>query len=146
MSHSVTDTPCIGVCSTIYGDMVCRGCKRFYDEIIDWNSFGDSEKLAVLARLNQLYETIVSQYLTVVDTALLEQKCQRFNIRIRSEFTAYSWAYQLLREGAEKIQDITKYGIELKLTHANLKALYREMDNKLFATASQQQQALAAVD
>ena len=146
MSHSATDTPCIGVCSTIYGDMVCRGCKRFYDEIIDWNSFGDAEKLAVLARLNQLYESIVSHYLTVLDAALLQQKCQRFNIRIRPEFTAYSWAYQLLRAGAEKIQGINTYGIELKQTHTNLKAHYREIDNKLFTAASQQQQSLTTID
>ncbi|MEC9132488.1 MAG: DUF1289 domain-containing protein, partial [Pseudomonadota bacterium] len=21
-------TPCVGICSTTYGDLVCRGCKR----------------------------------------------------------------------------------------------------------------------
>ena len=26
-------TPCIGVCSTTYGDDICRGCRRFRHEI-----------------------------------------------------------------------------------------------------------------
>jgi predicted Fe-S protein YdhL (DUF1289 family) len=141
----LTDTPCIGVCSTIYGDMVCRGCKRFYDEIIDWNSYSDEEKLTVLSRLNQLYETTLSQFLIVVDATLLQRRCQRFNVKIRAEFTPYFWAYQLLREGAEKIQDICKYGIMLKQRHTDLKALYRQIDDQLFAAAIQQQ-ALATVD
>lgn len=141
----LTDTPCIGVCSTIYGDMVCRGCKRFYDEIIDWNSYSDEEKLTVLSRLNQLYETTLSQFLIVVDATLLQRRCQRFNVKIRAEFTPYFWAYQLLREGAEKIQDICKYGIMLKQRHTDLKALYRQIDDQLLAAAIQQQ-ALATVD
>lgn len=139
MSHSITDTPCIGVCSTIYGDMVCRGCKRFYDEIIDWNGLSDEEKLVVLSRLNRLYEDTLSQYLTIVDAVLLQQKCQRFNVKIRPEFSPYSWAYLLLREGAEKIRDISKYGITLKQEGHSLKALYQHIDDQLFATATQQQ-------
>lgn len=32
-------TPCIGICSTTsLGDRVCRGCKRYAAEVIDWNS------------------------------------------------------------------------------------------------------------
>ena len=37
-------TPCIGVCSTVFGDDVCRGCKRFQHEVIQWNSYSDPEK------------------------------------------------------------------------------------------------------
>ena len=29
-----TRTPCVGICSTTYGDDVCRGCKRFSFEVI----------------------------------------------------------------------------------------------------------------
>ncbi|HBZ99754.1 MAG TPA: DUF1289 domain-containing protein, partial [Pseudomonas sp.] len=28
MSSQRIKTPCIGLCSTVYGDVVCRGCKR----------------------------------------------------------------------------------------------------------------------
>ncbi|MEM9624509.1 MAG: DUF1289 domain-containing protein, partial [Pseudomonadota bacterium] len=32
-------TPCVGICSTTYGDLVCRGCKRFAHEIVQWNAY-----------------------------------------------------------------------------------------------------------
>ncbi len=28
-------TPCVGMCSTTYGDLVCRGCRRFSHEIVN---------------------------------------------------------------------------------------------------------------
>ena len=44
MLHSPVKTPCIGVCSTGIGDSVCRGCKRFSHEVIDWNSYSQEQK------------------------------------------------------------------------------------------------------
>ncbi|MEL0305883.1 MAG: DUF1289 domain-containing protein, partial [Halieaceae bacterium] len=47
MSHLVPiRTPCIGVCSTGVGDVVCRGCKRFAHEVIDWNGYSPEQKQA----------------------------------------------------------------------------------------------------
>ena len=89
-----TDTPCVGVCSTIYGDLICRGCKRFYDEIIDWNTYEDSKKLEVLNRLNRLKTETVQDYLEVIDAQLLKAKCRHHKIRIREEFTPYIWLMQ----------------------------------------------------
>ena len=46
-------TPCIGVCSTGIGDAVCRGCKRFAHEVIDWNGYSQAQKQAIDARLDR---------------------------------------------------------------------------------------------
>ena len=43
-------TPCIGICSTVFGDEVCRGCKRFQHEVITWNAYSDHEKEQVWKR------------------------------------------------------------------------------------------------
>ncbi|MEL0243196.1 MAG: DUF1289 domain-containing protein [Gammaproteobacteria bacterium] len=45
-----TRTPCVGICSTTYGDEVCRGCKRFYFEVINWNKYDEDEKDAIWTR------------------------------------------------------------------------------------------------
>ncbi|MCZ6890305.1 MAG: DUF1289 domain-containing protein, partial [Gammaproteobacteria bacterium] len=37
-------TPCIGICSTTYGDLVCRGCKRYAHEIVDWNRYTEDQR------------------------------------------------------------------------------------------------------
>jgi len=44
-------TPCIGICSTVYGDEICRGCQRTYQEVIQWNALSEEEKLKILKRI-----------------------------------------------------------------------------------------------
>lgn len=43
-STSLSDSPCIGRCSTTWGDIVCQGCGRTEIEIRDWPSYSDFEK------------------------------------------------------------------------------------------------------
>lgn len=47
----LTDSPCIGICSTSLGDEVCIGCGRTFDEVRLWNVLSDKEKVAINKRL-----------------------------------------------------------------------------------------------
>ena len=47
-------TPCVGICSTSHGDYVCRGCKRFFNEVRDWQNFAPDQREMVFNRLAQL--------------------------------------------------------------------------------------------
>lgn len=47
----LTDSPCVGICSTTFGDDICYGCKRTYLEVIQWNTMNDHEKDKVNQRL-----------------------------------------------------------------------------------------------
>ncbi len=38
-------TPCAGRCSTVFGDSVCRGCRRFNHEVIQWNTYTPEQRL-----------------------------------------------------------------------------------------------------
>ena len=60
-------TPCIGVCSTGIGDAVCRGCKRFAHEIIDWNRYTQKQRQAVIARLQDLLDQTVNTKIEVTN-------------------------------------------------------------------------------
>ena len=60
-------TPCIGVCSTTYGDLVCRGCKRFSHEIVDWNSYDLDQRKRVWSRLGELHHESVMACVRVYD-------------------------------------------------------------------------------
>lgn len=47
------DSPCIGVCSaTALGDEICIGCGRTFQEVIDWNTYSDEQKIAINQRLS----------------------------------------------------------------------------------------------
>ena len=55
---------------------VCRGCKRFAHEVIDWNSYTPEQKAVVDARLSGFLSQCVSNKLQVTDKALLQWQLQ----------------------------------------------------------------------
>lgn len=72
-SFAMRRTPCIGICSTTYGDLVCRGCKRFAHEIVGWNSYDERQHELVWQRLHRLLAESVRHHVRVVDEARLRE-------------------------------------------------------------------------
>ena len=112
-------TPCIGVCSTGIGDLVCRGCKRFAHEIIEWNGYEPEQRLAVLERLDDFLAKIISRKCTVIAPAKLLQTLEYQNITVRQEQSAWSQVFLLLRAGAGQLKSLTDYGVELNVEWQN---------------------------
>ena len=110
MSNKSIKTPCVGLCSTVYGDTVCRGCKRFHHEVINWNGYDDTQKRAVWLRLEQLLVQVMMAKLEVFDKGLLRQQLEQRSIRFVEQQSAYCWAYQLIARGARMIRDLEAYG------------------------------------
>jgi len=126
-------TPCVGICSTVFGDEVCRGCKRFQYEVIEWNSFNDSEKRAVLDRLETLKILIMESKIKVFDATLLKQKLKHFKVRFDEDNNPLCWVFDLLRSGSESIQDPKDFGFNLiNDSVPNLSELKRTMEEELF--------------
>tara|TARA_B100000700_G_C14756851_1_gene720205 strand:+ start:147 stop:602 length:456 start_codon:yes stop_codon:yes gene_type:complete len=126
-------TPCVGICSTVFGDEVCRGCKRFQYEVIEWNSFNDSEKRAVLDRLETLKILIMESKIKVFDATLLKQKLKHFKVRFDEDNNPLCWVFDLLRSGSESIQDPKDFGFNLiNDSVPNLSELKRIMEEELF--------------
>ena len=113
MPNQRIKTPCIGLCSTVFGDSVCRGCKRFHHEVINWNGYSDEEKQSVWLRLEMLLVQVMTAKLEVFDEALLLKQLQQRQIRFVPQQSVYCWAYQLLARGARVISQLEAYGIVL---------------------------------
>ncbi len=128
-------TPCVGMCSTTYGDLVCRGCRRFSHEIVNWNSYGDDEKRAVWARLNAFKEQVVLGRLEVVDAGCLEEKLRKHRIPFSAEDGPGARAYELLRRGARHMRRLEAYGLRAYPAYAGLEptALRDLIDRDLLA-------------
>lgn len=45
------DSPCVGHCTTVLGDNVCRSCLRTFDEITRWLEMNEDERRAVNRRV-----------------------------------------------------------------------------------------------
>lgn len=65
-------TPCAGRCSTVFGDQVCRGCRRFNHEVIQWNTYTAEQRLAVWKRLDDQLNQILVPMLPHADLKHVE--------------------------------------------------------------------------
>jgi predicted Fe-S protein YdhL (DUF1289 family) len=111
MSTIVRSTPCIGICSTTYGDLVCRGCKRFAHEIVAWNTYTDAQRERVWQRLQQLRDAATAMFVAVDDVAALRAAAQAARVRDPRDATDLSLAYQLLRRRARSIGVLDELGL-----------------------------------
>ena len=110
-------TPCIGVCSTGIGDAVCRGCKRFCHEVIDWNSYSLEQKRVIDERLSGFLSQCVSNKLRVTDKALVQWQLQVQQVEYPQHHDEYCWVYSLIKAGGSQITEPTDYGFEVDLDY-----------------------------
>ena len=96
-SRPLRRTPCVGVCSTTYGDLVCRGCKRYAHEIVGWNAYSDDQRERVWTRLNALLKDSVRAHLDVVDEGKLRAVATRLKLHDAAELPPEVLAFRTLR-------------------------------------------------
>ena len=97
-------TPCIGVCSTTYGDLVCRGCKRFAHEIVAWNGFAQTQRDVVWARLRRLLAESVGAHVCITDATLLRAAARRAGVAEDAQPEAF--AFQTMRLHPAPLADL----------------------------------------
>lgn len=97
-------TPCIGVCSTTYGDLVCRGCKRFAHEIVAWNGFAQTQRDVVWERLRRLLAESVGAHVCITDATLLRAAARRAGIAEDAQPEAL--AFQTMRLHPAPLADL----------------------------------------
>ena len=102
-------TPCVGICSTTFGDLVCRGCKRFSHEIVDWNSYDDSQKEIIWERLEKIKEQVVGQIVKRKDETLFESAIEAQKINEQQEYQAI---YVLLQRLVRHSKQLSFAGLE----------------------------------
>ena len=133
-------TPCVGVCSTTYGDLVCRGCKRFAHEIVEWNGFNSDQQAIVWDRLQELREGAVGQCLRVCDYQALMARAEFGNIPDRNARSPLNLAYEVLRMTQIPVSQLADIGIQAS-SEASSEAtadrwtrdLVREIDQEFYA-------------
>ena len=113
MRKNRSSTPCIGICSTTFGDDVCKGCKRFSHEITNWGKFSTDERAVVNSRLEQFKTTILEEKFTISDNELFESKMNEFSINFNSSLDPITWIFDLLRASSNKDLNVNDFGVEI---------------------------------
>ena len=123
MRKNRSSTPCIGICSTTFGDDVCKGCKRFSHEITNWGKFSSDERAVVNSRLEQFKITILEEKLIISDSNLFESKMNEFSINFNSSLDPVTWIFDLLRASSNEDLNLNDFGIEILPQFSNLSLL-----------------------
>ena len=127
-----TRTPCVGICSTTYGDDVCRGCKRFSFEVINWNSFNSEERESVWKRLEKLKSQIMASRLKVFDSKKLEESIKHFQLKIKDDLNDLSKAFEVIKQVSESFNNLDEFGVDVFEKNKSLTALKEEIESELY--------------
>ncbi len=128
-----TRTPCVGICSTTYGDEVCRGCKRFYFEVINWNKYDKDEKVAIWTRLESLKTQIIYSKIKKINSEKLSKKIAELDLKIKTDLNEYCQVFDLIKLVSESFEDLSEFGITLNQEGINLEKLKKELEEELLA-------------
>ena len=127
-------TPCAGRCSTVFGDAVCRGCRRFNHEVIQWNTYNEAQRLAVWKRLDAQLDQILVPMLPFADLRHVEGFVLSKRVRLRSEASKGRKLYHALKI-CEKNKNFTNES-GLGISEQQVKALWQEFERRVLALAT----------
>ncbi|AXQ21516.1 DUF1289 domain-containing protein [Acinetobacter wuhouensis] len=128
-----TLTPCAGRCSTVFGDAVCRGCRRFNHEVIQWNTYNAEQRLAVWKRLDAQLDQILVPLLPFADLKHIEGFIQGKRVRVLDTASKGRKLYHALKicEKNKNLADESGLGIQPK----QVKPLWDEFERRVLALA-----------
>ena len=116
MKKNKASTPCLGICSTTYGDNVCKGCKRFVHEVINWNKYSIPEKALVNSRIESFKLIVLKNRFSIVDAELLATRLNDQGIHFNDSLDPMTWIFDLLRAAGSQDLDLSQFGI---ICHSN---------------------------
>ena len=125
-----SSTPCLGICSTTFGDEVCKGCKRFAHEIVGWTEYSQGEREIVNDRLEKFKIQILQHRFAITDKNLFESMLEEKAINFNHSLDPLTWIFDLFRAAGSQTFDISNFGIK-SLVQFNPKTIRDEINNEL---------------
>lgn len=127
-------TPCAGRCSTVFGDSVCRGCRRFNHEVIKWNTYTADQHTAIWRRLDAQLDQILIPMLPLADITHVEGFVLSKRVRLRPDATQGRKLYHALKlcEKNRHFTDDSGLGIHYK----EVRPLWAEFERRVLALAT----------
>ena len=129
-------TPCIGICSTTsFGDLVCRGCKRYGFEVIRWNIYDNEAKRAVLKRLEALQSQLYGEKLNIVSQEKLKAGLVGLGTGFDESLSPWCWVHSLFTKNHRQIRNLADFGLEArgKFAALSIARLTATLDDEFLA-------------
>ncbi|CAM4123726.1 DUF1289 domain-containing protein [Acinetobacter pragensis] len=127
-------TPCAGRCSTVFGDSVCRGCRRFNHEVIKWNTYTAEQQRTVWQRLDAQLDQILIPMMPLADLRHVEGFVLSKRVRLRPDATRGRKLYHALKL-CEKNRHFTEES-GLGIHYKQVRPLWDEFERRILALAT----------
>ena len=88
---------------------MCRGCKRFSHEIVDWNSYDDAQKETIWERLETFKKQVVGQIVRFKDQDRFQSAIETQKIKEPEDYQA---VYLLLQRLVRHSKTLSFAGLE----------------------------------
>lgn len=125
-----SSTPCLGICSTTFGDEVCKGCKRFAHEIVSWTKYSPEEREIINLRLEKFKIKILKRRFKIIDKELFASKLDEKAINFNHSLDPLTWIFDLFRAAGSQKLNLQDFGIQ-NLINYNPKTIKDEINNEL---------------
>ena len=125
-----SSTPCLGICSTTFGDEVCKGCKRFAHEIVSWTKYSLEEREIINDRLEKFKIKILQGRFEIIDPNLLANKLEEKAINFNQSLDPITWIFDLFRAAGSQEFNLNNYWIK-SLIYFNPKTIKDEINDEL---------------
>lgn len=119
MRRTRSATPCIGICSTTFGDDVCKGCRRFSHEIINWPKYSDDERAIVNSRIEQFKIKVLQEKFSIVDPDVFHSKLSEHSIKFNDSMEPITWLFDLLRASGKQELNLEDFGVQVLPQYAH---------------------------
>ena len=119
MRRTRSATPCIGICSTTFGDDVCKGCRRFSHEIISWPKYSDDERAIVNSRIEQFKIKVLQEKFSIVDPDVFHSKISEHSIKFNDSMEPITWLFDLLRASGKQELNLEDFGVQVLPQYAH---------------------------
>ena len=109
---------------------MCRGCKRFAHEIVQWNGYDQDQQARIWERLQRLRDEVVRQHLSVADRDVYTRACRGAGL---AAGVAAETVYTLLRYLVAQQQSLAEAGLTTVNGAAPALQVLREIDTEVYA-------------
>lgn len=127
-------TPCAGRCSTVFGDAVCRGCRRFNHEVIRWNTYTAEQRQAIWIRLDAQLDQILVPMMPHAHIEQVNAFIESKRVRVFDTASRGRRLYHALKicEKNKSFAEESGLGIQSK----QVKPLWTEFERRVLALAN----------
>jgi len=126
-------SPCAGKCSTVFGDQVCRGCRRFSYEVIEWNRYTDEQKRLIWQRLDEQLDRIVLPLVPYANYPQVDAFLISRQVRLLDNSTQGRHIYEALRICQRAPELLMQSG--LNIIADQLKPIWQQVDTRIYTLA-----------